>query len=259
MKGVSETFSTILLTSVFIAMIAVLIPYSYTTLTLNTQKIEYEYVKQVFQGIASQFPLIATGGVYEATLPGYYTSRGYSPVGKIEVFLNSSSTPVTTLTCTAVTSGVNIPGEPRGVIFGTADYITNDTRLIPRILERRVENGLVISLDTCRLLVSADTVPNGNYTGYYYTLLFYNLSVTRTGNSRNHVLVTPTGSPRIVYPDVSGGLWNLWNITIVVHDYLTGSTRQYGLIDIVYTVFGGYYAGAPFSIKILVTDLTVEV
>jgi len=256
MKGASETFSTILLTSVFIAMIAILIPYSYTTLTLNTQRTEYEYVKQVFQGVASQFPLIAIGGVYEATLPGYYTSRGYSLAGRIEVYLNSSSTPNITLTCTAVTSGVNIPGEPRGVIFGSADYIVNDTRLIPRILERRAENGLVISLDTCRLLVSADTVPSGNYTGYYYTLLFYNLSITGTSNSRNHVLVTPTGSPRIIYSDVSG---KLWNMTIVVHDYLTGTTRQYSLIDVIYTAFGGYYAGTPFSIKVLVTDLTMEV
>jgi len=256
MKGVSETFSTILLASVFIAMIAILIPYSYTTLTLSTQRTEYEYVKQVFQGFASQFPLIATGGVYEATLPGYYTSRGYSLAGRIEVYLNSSSTPNITLTCTAVTSGVNIPGEPRGVIFGSADYIVNDTRLIPRILERRVENGLVIFLDTCRLLVSADTVPSGSYTGYYYTLLFYNLSITGASNSRNHILVTPTGSPRIIYSDVSG---RLWNMTIVVHDYLTGTTRQYSLIDVIYTAFGGYYAGTPFSIKMLITDLTMEV
>ncbi|WP_276813599.1 hypothetical protein [Desulfurococcus amylolyticus] len=254
MNGVSEVFSTILLTSIFLALVFILLPFSYYTIMGSVAKTEYEYVKHGFYSIAAYFPMIATGGEYSIDFPSQYTSRGYIEIGRIDIYLNSSSQPTLSFSCTALTQGANVGGAPRGLLYGVDTHIVNDSRMIPRIYEYRDGNGLmIITLDTCRLLLDVNTIPTGNYSGYYYILTYYNLTINFRGSGSLRIEPVRTYT---AYSNIGG---NLWNITIVVSDYILGKSSSYNVIDLVKTGFGKEYAGIPFSLTIVVEELVVEV
>jgi hypothetical protein len=254
MNGVSEVFSTILLASIFLALVFILLPFSYYTVMGGVAKTEYEYVKHGFYSIATNFPVITTGGSYSIDFPSQYTSRGYINAGRIDIYLNSSSQPVLSFPCMALTQGASVGGAPRGLLYGVDTYIVNDSRIIPRIYEYRDSSGLmIVTLDTCRLLLDVNTIPTGNYSGYYYILTYYNLTISFRGTGS--LRIEPTG----VYTKYSNIGGNLWNITIVVSDYILGKSFSYSVIDLVKTGFGKEYAGIPFSLTVVVEELAVEV
>ncbi|ADV64602.1 hypothetical protein [Desulfurococcus mucosus] len=257
MKGVSETFSTLILVGVFTALALALIPYSYFATMSSLQKTEYEYVKHVFKSMAAYFPNIVLAGEYAASIPAQHTSIGYTQAGRIEVYLNSSSTPVVVLNCAALTLGAGIPGAPVGLVYGVGEYLVGDVRFVPRVYEYRSESSglMTTSFDVCRMLLSVDVVLKGDLQGYYYVLQLYNLTVHLAGGNGHSLRITPTGL-RHVYSNIAA---NLWNITIVVYDYIVGVRRSYGVADLVKAGFGEAYAGVPFSVDIVVEDVVVEV
>ncbi len=197
MKSVSETFSTVLITSVLLALLGVLSFYTFVSMAGFNTTTEYMYYRQAFLSIGNSLVIPIMGGSYEISIPMHQQSIGYGRVGSISIFFNNSQVPAHYFECTGLISGIRGFSRPNATIYGGNEHVVNDLRLVPRVLESYGQGEARLYLDTCRLLVDSEVT--GGLTGviFFYRISYYNLTIKLEYRDRPRgvVRVSMMGSP----------------------------------------------------------------
>ena len=219
MRAVSETFSTVLITSVLLALLGVLSFYTFVSMAGFNTTTEYAYYRQAFLSIGNSLMIPIMGGSYEISVPTHQQSIGYSRIGSISIFLNNTSIPEYYFECTGLISGVRGLSRPNATVYGGNEYIVNDLRLVPRVLETYGQGETKLYLDTCRLLVDSEVARGLTGVTFFYRISYYNLSVKLEYRDRPRgiVKVSMSGSPAIF----SGYALNM---SIIFTDSIIGRT-----------------------------------
>lgn len=197
MKSVSETFSTVLITSVLLALLGVLSFYTFVSMAGFNTTTEYMYYRQAFLSIGNSLVIPMMGGSYEISIPMYQQSTGYGKVGSISIFFNNSQIPAHYFECTGLISGIRGFSRPNATIYGRNEHVVTDPRLIPRVLETYSQGETRLYLDTCRLLVDSEVTRGLTGVTFFYRISYYNLTVRLEYKDRPRgvVRVSMTGSP----------------------------------------------------------------
>lgn len=197
MKVVSETFSTVLITSVLLALLAILSFYTFVSMAGFNTATEYMYYRQAFLSIGNSIVIPLMGGSYEISIPMHQQSIGYNKVGSISIFFNNSHTPKYYFECTGLISGVRGFSRPNATVYGGNDYIVNNLRLVPRVLETYGQGETKLYLDTCRLLIDSEITRGLTGVTFFYRISYYNLSVKLEYRDRPRgvMKVSMSGSP----------------------------------------------------------------
>ncbi|MEM1636007.1 MAG: hypothetical protein QXP68_07435 [Thermosphaera sp.] len=201
MKLVSETFSTVLITSVLLALLGVLSFYTFISMAGFNTTTEYLYYRQAFLSIGNSLVIPMMGGSYEISIPMHQQSIGYSKVGEIIFYFNNSATPSQILECIGLVSGVRGYSRSNSTIYGSNSYIVNDSRLIARVLETYNSGESRLYLDTCRLWVESEVTRSSSGILFFYRIFYYNLTVKMQygERARGLIRVSMTGSPITYY------------------------------------------------------------
>jgi len=251
---ISEVTSTIIVMSIITGLILALIPYIYGLTIAQNNAVEYTYLRQVFLEIANALPLVTNGAEYTVLVPSNYATLGYMNIGSIILFTNSSTTPDLMINCTALSSTGALSITGKNQVYGVEDAVVNDTRLIPAVYEKRTNGSSYLLLDTCRVYLDIEVTEDKGGRMYYYRFIFYNLTVSLSGNESHMVKVRLLGSPVIIQ---RGDL--LYNLTIQVNDYTSGSTRIYGPLNLTSIILGTPLAGIPCKLDIYISNVIMEV
>ncbi|MEL9909201.1 MAG: hypothetical protein QXP97_06055 [Desulfurococcus sp.] len=252
-KSVSETVSTIILTSLIVGILLAILPYTYNLHAFQNNVVEYMYYRQVFVSIANILPLVLQGGEYEVSIPSNYMSVGYTSVGMISLFLNSSITPNLTIPCNALMTSSYISATT-GRVYGVENIVVNDTRLIPLVREKRINGSQYLLLDTCRVYLDIEITEDRSGRMYYYRFIFYNLTINYHGEEVHSIRVRLTGEPLVASYNES-----LYNLTLVFNEYGTGNSSILGPFDLTRIVLGEPLPGIPLKLDLYINNILVEV
>ncbi|MEM4625134.1 MAG: hypothetical protein QXR24_07085 [Thermosphaera sp.] len=217
MKSISETFSTVLITSFLLALLGVLTFYTFVSMAGFNTTTEYMYYRQAFLSIGNSLVIPVMGGSYEISIPMHQQSIGYGKVGEINFYFNNSATPSQTFKCIGLVSGVRGYSRPNSTIYGSNNFIVDDLRLVARVLETYNSGESRLYLDTCRLWVESEVTKASTDVVFFYRIFYYNLTVKMQYGERPRglVRVSMAGSPVNYYGYAS-------NMTIRFEDFVSG-------------------------------------
>ncbi|AFK51647.1 hypothetical protein TCELL_1224 [Thermogladius calderae 1633] len=245
MNGVSEVFATVIMTGVLLALLSIVLGYSYLTGFGNVYRAEYIYYRQVLLNMATNMYYVLNGGDYVVTYPKSTMALGYRQSGYVRVYVNSSTSPVLELPCYSVTAAsYSTYTQSSRYLYGNGSLVVDDPRLLPSVREFYENGSARIELDTCRLYASVQATFDRLGSFYYFNVVVVVL---------NPVLAPGRGFAE-VYASSSSTYWysNVYNLTVVVKSPALSSPATLGPRDIY-----SQYTGGPVTVSLTVVNVTV--
>lgn len=235
-------YSTIVFLSVFMALYM-----TYTSLQ-SVSSTEYFYIRQAFQSVSLNIPIIINpmgGGTYAISYPALRMGIGWREQGNIQVYINGTLS--LSLSCKSIYSKIDKPIiTSRHNVYGVNNIIVNDTRLLPRVVEYYENGSTYIVLDTCRFLYQVDRVASYGKTTYYVRLFYVNLIPhiqTKYGNKAHIIKLYVQESP-----------------TVKNYENVYGLLIRFNYDDEVYEISpGDLGVSPPIELTIIIYNVGVEV
>lgn len=199
MKGISEIFSTVVLTSTVIIISIIVAFYAMVHLQYSLANTEYGYAKSTIVSIANNLHSILQGNTFLARVPMGRVGIGYEKNQdlKLEVYVDNTlvynDTELYNLTVSIYYPLVSVPQ----VVYGNSStyakycsFIVKDIRLIPCIVEEFHNGATMLKMDTARFYVVAYKLTSDS-TVEYLARIYYVKIVPIVKGSSGTITVQP--------------------------------------------------------------------
>lgn len=198
MRGISETISTVIISSVII-MVSIMIFYIATySLTTTMQVSEYGYMKSSMINIASSIPEIIKGTSTLISVPKGSVGVGYSIqnniVYEVDILTSSGWKNITVddSPSAIVIRSYNVVVTSNRIIYGINNLTVNDIAFIPTIWEYYKDGASIINFNTSRFYIHIYKVTNGTYTEIYIRIYYLQLRPKYISSPRT-IMFVPGG------------------------------------------------------------------
>lgn len=192
MKGISEIFSTIVLTSTVIMISIIVAFYAMVHLQYSLASTEYGYAKSTVVSIANNFHSILQGNTFLARVSMSRVGIGYERNSdlKLEIYVNNiliyNDTELYNLTVTIHYPLISIPQVVYGNSSGNVKYcsfIVRDVRLIPCVVEKYQNGATMLKMDTARFYIVAYKITTDTTVKYLARIYYVRIIPIVKGSS----------------------------------------------------------------------------
>lgn len=181
MRAISETISTVIITSV-ITLVSITIFYiAIISLSTSMHASEYGYMKSSLVNIASSIPEIAKGTSISISVPRGSVGVGYrvenNIVYEVDILTASGWRNITVDNETSAIEirTTNIAVSTNRLIFGVNNLTVNDLAYIPTIWEYYDDGASVLNFNTSRFYLHTYIVTNGTLMQAYISVYYVQL------------------------------------------------------------------------------------
>ena len=195
LKAISETITTIIVTSALIIISITIFYFALIILQQSSISAEYGYIKTTLINLANSFPEIIEGGSYAAGLPSRIVGVGYKQLPNsyvnITVVKNGNTSysyfdePIA-IEATAYHAIVT----RNSTLYGTSNMIINLTQLIPHVMELYHEGVTYLRLDTCRVYLKNYEINSTNGMKYVINILYIKITPKIISSSPRRLVVS---------------------------------------------------------------------
>ena len=226
MKAISETISTVIISSVIIMVSITIFYMAISSLTTTMQASEYGYMKSSLINIASNIHEIIKGTSMSISIPQGRIGVGYrihnnivyevdilTATGWYNITIDNESSAL------EVTS-FNVISTTSKLVFGINNLTVNDIAFIPSIWEYYKDGATILNFNTSRFYVNTYVVTNGVTSEMYIRIYYLQLRPKYMSGPRT-IMFIPGG--RIIEKQVNG----VEDLIIREIDVSTGKTIRY--------------------------------